>query len=99
MNKILRAVGSFVRNLCQCVCNVGHNVKLYYLHKSTTTMAAPSKTGNRDSSQLAIAAEELIKAACTHVDSTSIALGKETVNGLKELSAGSAARKRRSMPG
>ena len=56
-------------------------------------MAAPSKTGNRDSSQLAIAAEELIKAACTHVDSTSIALGKETVNGLKELSAGSAALK------
>ena len=96
MNKILRAVGSFVRNLCQCVCNVGHNVKLYYLHTSTTTMAAP---GGRDSSQLAIAAEELIKAACTHVDSTSIALGKETVDGLKELSAGSAARKRRSMPG
>lgn len=58
-------------------------------------MATPSKTstGGRDSSQLAIAAEELIKAACTHVDSTSIALGKETVDSLKELSAGSAAMK------
>jgi hypothetical protein len=62
-------------------------------------MAKPSKTGvpigvgGRDSSQLALAAEELIKAACTHVDSTSLALGKETVEGLKELSAGLAALK------
>jgi hypothetical protein len=62
-------------------------------------MAEPSKTGvpigvgGRDSSQLALAAEDLIKAACTHVDSTSVALGEETVEGLKELSAGSAALK------
>ncbi|KAL3758986.1 hypothetical protein ACHAWU_003057 [Discostella pseudostelligera] len=62
-------------------------------------MAAPSKTGvpkggGRDTTtQVAIAAEELIKAACTHVDSTSLTLGKETVEGLKEVSAGLAALK------
>lgn len=62
-------------------------------------MVAPSKTGvpigggGRDTTQLAIAAEELIKAACTHVDSTSLTLGKDTVEGLKEVSAGLAALK------
>ena len=57
-------------------------------------MAAPSKTGmpigggGRDTTQLAIAAEELIKAACTHVDSTSLTLGKDTVEGLKKTVEG-----------
>ena len=42
-----------------------------------------------NSSKLAIAAEELIKAACTHVESTSLSIGRETVEGLKKLSIGS----------
>jgi hypothetical protein len=44
---------------------------------------------SKDSSKLAIAAEELIKAACSHVESTSLTIGKETVEGLKKLSIGS----------
>ena len=38
---------------------------------------------------MALAAEELIKAACSHVESTSLTIGKETVEGLKQLSVGS----------
>lgn len=41
---------------------------------------------SKDFSKLAIAAEELVKAACTHVESTSLEIGKETVKGLKKLS-------------
>ena len=43
----------------------------------------------KDSSKLTIAAEELIKAACSHVESTSLTIGKETVEGLQKLSVGS----------
>ena len=41
---------------------------------------------SKDSSKLAIAAEEPIKAAYSHVESTSLSLGKDTVEGLKKLS-------------
>ncbi len=44
---------------------------------------------SKDSSKLAIAAEELIKAACSEVKATSLAIGKETVEGLKKLLIGS----------
>ena len=44
-----------------------------------------SAPASKDSSKLAIAAEELIKAACSHVETTSLTLGKETVEGLKSL--------------
>jgi hypothetical protein len=40
----------------------------------------------RDSSKLASVAEELVKAACSHVESTSLDLARETVDGLKKLS-------------
>jgi hypothetical protein len=46
------------------------------------TSVVPSK----DSSKLATAAEELIKAACSHVETTSLTIGKETVEELKKLS-------------
>lgn len=48
-----------------------------------------SEPASKDSSKLAMAAEELIKAACSHVESTSLTIGKETVEGLKKLSIGS----------
>ena len=48
-----------------------------------------SESASKDSSKLAMAAEELIKAACSHVESTSLTIGKETVEGLKKLSIGS----------
>ena len=41
--------------------------------------------GTTDDSKLSIAAEELIKAARSHAESTSHALGKETVEGLKKI--------------
>lgn len=43
----------------------------------------------KDSSKLATAAEELIKAACSHVETASISIDKETVEGLKKLSESS----------
>jgi hypothetical protein len=46
-------------------------------------------TTAKDSSKLATAAEELIKAACTHIESTSLTMGKETVEELKKLCLGS----------
>ena len=49
------------------------------------TSVAPSK----DSSKLATAAEELIKAPCSHVETTSLTIGKETVEELKKLSLNS----------
>jgi hypothetical protein len=42
------------------------------------------------SSKMAAAAEALIKAANTHVESKSLALGQDTVDGLKKLSLDSA---------
>lgn len=48
-----------------------------------------SEPTTKDSSKLAIAAEELIKAACSQVESTSLTIGKETVENLKKLSIGS----------
>jgi galactitol-specific phosphotransferase system IIB component len=44
---------------------------------------------SKDTSRLTDAAEELIKAACTHVESTSLMIGQETVEGLKQLSLNS----------
>jgi flagellar hook-associated protein FlgK len=44
----------------------------------------------KDSSKLATAAEELIKAACSHVETASLSIGKETVEWLKKLSLDSA---------
>jgi len=41
------------------------------------------------SSKLTIAAEELIKAACSEVEDTSLAIGKETVESLEKLLIGS----------
>jgi CO dehydrogenase/acetyl-CoA synthase alpha subunit len=46
-------------------------------------------SATKDMSKLTLAAEELIKAASTHVESTSLAIGKETVEGLKQLSVNS----------
>ena len=50
-----------------------------------TTNVASSK----DSSKLATAAEELVKAAISHVETTSLTIGKETVEELKKLSLNS----------
>ena len=52
-------------------------------------MVSEPATASKDSSKLAMAAEELIKAACSHVESSSLTLGKETVEGLEKLSIGS----------
>jgi hypothetical protein len=46
-------------------------------------------SATKDMSKLTLAAEELIKAASTHVESSSLAIGKETVEGLKRLSVNS----------
>jgi hypothetical protein len=43
----------------------------------------------KDASKLANAAEELIKAACSHVESTSLSVGRETVELLNKLTIGS----------
>ncbi len=48
-----------------------------------------SEPSSKDSSRLAIAAEELIKAESSHVEYTSLTIGKETVECLKKLSIGS----------
>ncbi|KAJ1509981.1 hypothetical protein HMI54_001864 [Coelomomyces lativittatus] len=48
-----------------------------------------SVTAPKDSSKLASAAEELVKAACSHVQSTSLKMSNETVETLKSLSIGS----------
>ena len=45
--------------------------------------------GNKNFSKLTSAAEELIKAASAHVETTSIAIGQETVEVLKKISHGS----------
>ena len=45
--------------------------------------------GNKNFSKLTSAAEELIKAASAHVETTSIAIGQETVEELKKISHGS----------
>jgi hypothetical protein len=44
-----------------------------------------SAVASKDTSKLTLAAEELIKAACCHVESTSLAFGQETVESLKKL--------------
>jgi hypothetical protein len=46
-------------------------------------------SATKDMSKLTMAAEELIKAASTHVESSSLTIGKETVEGLKRLSVNS----------
>ena len=60
-------------------------VKFFSLKTKMLTDVAPSK----DSSKLAIAAEELIKAACSHVKTTSLTIGRGTVEELKKLSLNS----------
>ena len=48
-----------------------------------------SSAANKDVSKLTLAAEELIKAASAHVETTSIALSQETVQELKKISQAS----------
>jgi hypothetical protein len=44
----------------------------------------------KDSLKLATAADELIRTDCSHVETTTLRIGKETVEGLKKLSLDSA---------
>lgn len=41
---------------------------------------------SKDTSKVAIAAEELVRAVCTNIESIPIEIGRETVEGLKKLS-------------
>jgi hypothetical protein len=70
---------------------------LCVLATTTPIQHSPSTGGSeynnmsatKDVSKLTMAAEEQIKAASTHVESSSLTIGKETVEGLKRLSENS----------
>jgi hypothetical protein len=81
--------------VCMCVIRSFHQSCVVRTPKKTTVTAVASNNNSnttysqnatKDMSKLTMAAEELIKAASTHVESSSLTIGKETVEGLKQLS-------------
>jgi hypothetical protein len=65
-------------------------VSLTYSSSRSSSDGARCRSGSSGSSStpgLAVAAEELVKAACAHVETTSLSLGRDTVAGLTKIAS------------